>query len=456
MSLPPCSHFAITKIICTFADDEIGGWGCGHLAEINQKGHTPQHIKIMAKFTGAVKYVGKMNDTVGFKNSLAKDPNSTFVRTKAVSVKNPKSYKQATQRAKARPASLFYAAFESVLNHAFIPKGAAGKNRLRFLSLAMKLGVPGVFKGENKIPFNVPYVVSEGSLGLGAITKIKDPNIQSTTLGYGIACTNIYGATAWDDDPTTINDLTVSAFSTAILAANPNLSEGMEITILAVEVDEDDLGQTIPARVSIVLDTNDTITTMANLLTGSGLILVADTDHRLCAYAVRSAANYSIPAGAVIISARNGSTWNYTTSVLQMNSWGVDGFDFDEESVIESYMDSATSATSDRILQQANNSIIEGVRPVSGSNLAYTVSPAVAGATYNFSTAAVVVMSDGTRRVVVTSNGTLLHADGVGGFDPIQQTVDEETSSVGISNTTWSGNNTITEQEAAGVPFQGA
>lgn len=429
------------------------GGGVATSLRLTKRGAPPQHVKIMGKLTGAVKYVGKMNDTVGFKNSLAKDPNSTFVRAKAVSVKNPKSYKQATQRAKTRPASLFYAAFEPVLNHAFIPKGGATRNRLRFLALAMRLCVPFVFKGENKIPFNVPYVVSEGSLGLGALTKIKNPNIQSTTLGYGIACTNIYGATAWDDDPTTINDLTVSAFSTAILAANPNLSEGMEITILAVEVDEDDLGQTIPARVSIVLDTNDTITTMANLLAGSGLILVADTDHRLCAYAVRSAANYSIPAGAIIISARNGSTWNYTTSELQMNSWGIDGFDWDEESIIESYMDSANSVTSDRILQQANNNIIEGVRPVSGSNLAYTVSPAVAGATYNFSAAAVVIMSDGTRRVVVDSNGTLMHADGVGGFDPIQQTVDEETTSVGISNTTWSGNNTITEQEAAGVPF---
>lgn len=453
MPLPPCSHFALPKLICTFADDEIGGWGCGHLAEINQKGRTPRLYKIMAKLTGAVKYVGKMNDTVGFKNSLARETNSTFVRAKAVSIKNPKTYKQATQRAKTRPASLFYAAFESVLNHAFIPKGAAGKNRLRFLALAMKLGVPGVFKGENKIPFNVPYVVSEGSLGLSALTKIMNPNIQNNTLGYGIACSNIFGADAWDDDTATIEELTVSAFSTAILAANPNLREGMEITILAVEVDEDNLSQTIPARVSIVLDTNDTITTMANLLAGSGLILVADPDHRLCAFAARRGVNYSIVAGAIIISARNGSTWNYTTSKLQMNSWGIDGFDFDEESVVESYMDSATSATSDRILQQANNTIIEGVRPVSGSNLAYTVSPAVAGATYNFSTAAVVVMSDGTRRVVVDSNGTLQHADGVGSFDPIQQTVDGETSSVGINNTTWSGNNTISEQEAAGVPF---
>ena len=407
----------------------------------------------MGKLTGAVKYVGKMNDTVGFKNSLAKETNSTFVRAKAVSIKNPKTYKQAAQRAKTRPASLFYAAFEQILNHAFIPKGTAAKNRLRFLSLAMKLGVPGVFKSENKIPFNVPYIVSEGSLGLGALTKIMDPKIGYDTNGYGIACTNIFGADDWGDDTATIDDLTVSAFSTAILAANPNLREGMEITILAVEVDEDDLGQTIPAHVSIVLDTNDTITTMSNLLVGSGLKLLADNNHRLCAFAARNGAKYSIAAGAVIISARNGSTWNYTTSTLQMNSWGVDGFDFDEESVIESYMDSATSATSDLILQQANNTIVEGVRPVSVSNLAYTVSPAVTGATYNFSTAAVVVMSDGTRRVVVDSNGRLQHADGVGGFDPIQQTVDEETSSVGINNTTWAGNNTITEQEAAGVPF---
>lgn len=407
----------------------------------------------MAKLTGAVKYVGKMNDTVGFKNSLAKETNSTFVRAKAVSIKNPKTYKQATQRAKTRPASLFYAAFESVLNHAFIPKGAAGKNRLRFLSQAMKLGVPGVFKGENKIPFNVPYIVSEGSLGLGSLTKIKDPRISSDNLGYGIACTNIYGDQDWDEDPATIGELTVSAFSAVVLAENPNLKEGMEITILAVEVDENDLGQTIPARVSIVLDTNDTITKMDNLLAGSGLILIADLDHRLCAYAVHENTGYSVVAGAVIISARNGSTWNYTTSTLQMNSWGIDGFDFDEESIIESYMDSATSATSDRILQQANNTIIEGVRPVSGSNLAYSVSPAVAGATYNFANAAVVTMSDGTRRVVVSSNGTLMHADGVGSFDPIQQTLDGEITSVRIDNTTWSGNNTITEQEAAGVPF---
>lgn len=406
----------------------------------------------MAKLVGAAKYVGKMNDTVGFKNSLAKESNSTFVRAKAVSIKNPKTYKQAQQRAKTRPAALFYAAFEPIENHAFLPSGKAAKNRLRFLSLAMKLGVPGVFKGENKIPFNVPYIVSEGSLGLGALTKIKDPNSQSNTLGRGIACANIYGASGWDDDPTTINDLTVAEFSAAILAANPNLSEGMEITIMAVEVDEDDLSQTIPARFSVVLNTTDTITTIEDVLSGSGIVLVADDDHRLCAFAVRTAAHYSIVAGAIIISARNGKTWNYTTSELQMNSWGIDGFDFDEEDIVASYMDSATLTTSDRILQQADNAQISGVRPVSGSNLSYTVSPAVAGATYNHATAAVVAMSDGTRRVVTDANGTLLYWTG-SAFDTIVQTVDGANSHVNIANTTWNGNNTITEQEAAGVPF---
>lgn len=51
MPLPPCSHFALQKKICTFADDEIGGWGCDHPAEINQKGRTTQVIKNYGKIS---------------------------------------------------------------------------------------------------------------------------------------------------------------------------------------------------------------------------------------------------------------------------------------------------------------------------------------------------------------------------------------------------------------------
>lgn len=406
----------------------------------------------MAKQVGIHGFVGKLGRSVGFTNSNAKVSGTVYERTMPAKVSNPRTYKQAEQRAKARPAILFYNAFIEVLNHAFIPAGRESKNRLRFQSLAMKLGVPNVYKDENRLPFNLPYQVSEGTLGLSALCK---NGMGSTSAEAGhLYFPNFKAPAGWNDDPADIHEMTIAAFSAAVIAANPQLVDGEEITYMGILVRDDDPSDMLAAHFSIVLNTGDTLTTVADVM-GSQLELIANAADTqtigkfgICSFIT----GYTLVAGAMIISSRTASSWQYTNSFMGLTAYGLDGFDWDEQSVVESYMNSSSDVTSSRVLQQANNRQQQGVRPVSGELVAYTVSPAVTGATYNHAQAAVVNMSDGSRRVVVDAAGTLqYYADGT--FTPITQTIDTVASPLNINATSWADVPTATEQEAADVPF---
>lgn len=407
----------------------------------------------MAKQIGIHGFVGKLGSSIGFRNSNAKVSGTVFERTKPAKVSNPRSYKQAEQRAKVRPAILFYNAFIEVLDHAFIPNGRESKNRLRFQSLAMKLGVPNVYKGETRLPFNLPYQVSEGTLGLSALCK---NGMGSTSAEAGnLYFPNFKAPVGWNDDPSEMHEMTIATFSAAVIAANPQLVDGEEITFMGILVRDDDPSDMLAAHFSIVLNTGDTLTTVEDVM-GSQLELIANAADTvtigkfgICSFIT----GYTLVAGAMIISSRTATTWQYTNSFMGLTAHGLDGFDWDEQSVVESYMESSTDVTSSRILQQACNRQQQGVRPVSTMLIDYHVEPAVAGATYNHSTAAVVNMSDGTRRVVVDAAGTLqYYADGA--FTPITQTIDNVASPLNVNSTTWANVPTATEQEAADVPFR--
>ena len=55
-----------------------------------------------------------MANVVGYKNPASSKANNNFYRERVYTVSNPKTQAQATQRAKVRPAQIFYNAFERV------------------------------------------------------------------------------------------------------------------------------------------------------------------------------------------------------------------------------------------------------------------------------------------------------------------------------------------------------
>lgn len=395
----------------------------------------------MGKLVGAVKYIGKMNDTVGYKSSAAAKSDETFVRAYTNDIKNPRSAAQARQRAKTVPAQIFYGAFEPVLNHAFIPKGNKARNRAMFLKYAMSLNeIPDVMKGEAKIPF-VEYTISKGSLGVSGKT-IGTYRGGDTVAFEGLKLDEV------TTDKELVRAMTVAAFSTDVLAENPELIEGEEITILAVLVDRNDPTQRIAVYGSIVLDKGNVLTTIGDCIPSTLAIYKSTAEGLQCSAYDDEA--WGLLSVGLIISSRNGSSWQYTNSKMYQSAYAIDGFDWDEETIIASYMDTASEVGSEKILQQADNSASGLVIPVSVANETYTMSPAIPGATYTQTTAAVVTMSDGSKRVVTLTktDKTLVNAAD-GQFTGISKTVDNVTTPVYLSETTWGAMRTIAASDVS-------
>ena len=84
------------------------------------------------------------------------------------------------------------------------------------------------------------------------------------------------------------------------------------------------------------------------------------------------------------------------------------------------------------------------------ANETYTMSPAIPGATYTQTTAAVVTMSDGSKRVVtLTKNDKSLVNAADGQFTGISKTVDNVTTPVYLSETTWAAMRTIAASDVS-------
>lgn len=402
----------------------------------------------MAKQTGAVQFIGKIANVVGFKNSLAKAPSTKFVRERATSVSNPKSYAQAKQRAKVRPAQIFYDAFVEVLNHAFIPKGRASKNRLEFLSGAMSLDyVPDVMKGEFKIPF-APYQVSRGTLGVDHLTigsaLMSSPSTSVPNFDKAVAFSlHIDDELVWGD--------TVGTFSRSIIESNPSLTNGQELTFIAVLCSNNNPAQRFAAVLTFVLDINDEVTVMEDLSThlqlvgtGDGCVLLPFRDDY-----------QAVLSAALIISSRTENSWRYTNSFMALSGYAIDGFDWEVNDIIRSYMNSAAAAgTSDRILQQADNEVYSGYAINSVNNVEFTLNTGVTG-TPSFNAAAVAAISASGvslgRRTVIDAAGQLYNY-GERGWSAITLVNEGDTTPLLISQTSLNGSPTISlaEVQAAG------
>lgn len=396
----------------------------------------------MGKQISVLRIKGSVGEVTGYKlNTSSKTSKSgDFIRSKATSVANPRSYAQAKQRAKARPAQLFYAAFENVLNHAFFPLGKPVKNRNRFLSLAMKLDyVPDVKKSEVKLPF-APYQVSEGTLGLDALCRGSyDPSEDS-----GVAFENIKLSIDVD------NTMTIGTLSTNLITNNPDLVEGEELTFVAVVCEENNPNIRRGVAFSIVLNTQDNVTLLKNV-TPAGVNLQWWNDASLGIISYPS--SVKLLCAALIISSKTSSSWQYTNSYMALTAYAIDGFDWNEKDIIVSYMNETRDRNSDKQLQQADNAQDETVPIVSVDNSAITLKQGVTG-NLNHNDAAIAQTRFGISKVVVSGKGQLQNYNAPNKtWSPITIGNDDDKRPLVLADTTWAGSQTITVAECQAAGF---
>jgi len=394
----------------------------------------------MGKQISVLRIKGSVGEVTGYKmNTSSKTSKSgDFIRSKATSVANPRSYAQAKQRAKARPAQLFYAAFENVLDHAFYPLGKPVKNRNRFLSLAMKLDyVPDVKKGEVKLPF-APYQISEGTLGLddlcvGTYDNENDNRINFSVLFEGSMPT-----------------ASVANFSNLVLLKNPRLMEGEELTFVVLLCKAGDPSIRWTEVRSIVLDRNNTVTMLRDIF--SDLTELAFDKERVSI--IIDSEDEKMLAAGLIISSKTTGSWQYAKSYMALTAYAIDGFDWKEREIIESYMNETRDRNSDKQLQQADNVPAgETVTIASVGNAEITLAQGVTG-TLNQNDAANAFMRFGTVRVVVSDRGQLQWYNGPAKtWTPITITVNENARPLVLADTTWAGSQTITIAECQAAGF---
>lgn len=380
----------------------------------------------MAQQLGAVRFKGKVANVVGFKNSASRKINKNFMRERVTGA-NPRTEKQATQRCKAKPAKIFYDAFQNVLNHAFLPNDRASRNRNEFMSLAMKnTELPDVAKTDSFLPLN-SLQISKGALGLDFLT-IGSQSTEAVVFG------NLGITDAISDN------MTVGTLSEMLLQENPLLTEGEELTFLGILVNRRDNSARIAGTLSFVLDSGNLTTQLSGL--SSTLELIGDNDTRLAIASKTSLENdYFIASAGLIISSKTNSSWVYTSSFMYRSEEGEALYAGDSKrSVVASYMQ-AGDFDSDKILQQADNKQAGQVEFKSYGSQGFTLAAGVSG-TPSYNSCYTAVYTNGERKVVATATGVIGIVSN-GTFTPITLTNSGTTTNLLLSQTSLAGSPTV-------------
>lgn len=266
----------------------------------------------MAQQTGQIQFIGKVGNLVGFTNSASRKQGAVFVREAPDDIYNPQSNGQATQRSRLKPALNFYAAFAPVLSCAFYPSRKENKNKRFFISRAMKMTtMSDVMMGENLLPF-LPYQVSRGYLGLDALVqKVGEHRFSErhNVMLFGIK----YGYIVEGDYP-------ISQISRVFLADNPELSNGMQITIMVIAYLREDNLTRRAITLSFVLERDNDVTIWDDIpgsrdISIDGVQLDGETGPYYMSVGLVNF-DWEIGSAAVIISARDGKSWEYTNSSM--------------------------------------------------------------------------------------------------------------------------------------------
>ncbi len=392
-----------------------------------------------------------MANVVGYKNPASSKANNNFYRERVYTVSNPKTQAQAVQRAKVRPAQIFYNGFERVLNHAFLPSLRASRNRNRFMSLAMRLDeIPDIAKGEAFIPF-CQYQISAGALGLDDLAAAASIKQAPAGANYDWAGSILFPNLRIDDSIEMEPEDTIGSVSTLLIENNTGLVEGMELTFLAVVASSADPTQRVAQIVSFVLDKGNSVTTLGAIMgdylvwkKGSGYTLILTTE----------TIDYQILSAGLIISARAGNTYVYTNSKM-CHSYRVEtSYNDYEAEVIASYMEGGSSRGSELILQQASNKAPGNrVVPSSVSQIEITLADGVSG-TLSSQNAGIVTMTNGDKRILIANAlGQICDYNAAtGAAVPVTITPSGGTARpLTLADTTFAGNSTITVADLASL-----
>ena len=257
-------------------------------------------------------------------------------------VKNPRTYAQATQRAKMATVADAYRALSAICDHSFESVAYGPASRRQFMSLNLARPIKPEPKGFT-LPIGVGLQVSKGTLGgLEGVDGFKlFPTKDGVTGSYPLD----------------------AAWVNLVLAQSPNLQAGDELTFIACALDEvfqtDVNGTFMPivkyAIASIVLDPASEInakwtydTAHSRLVHSSGFSVEVGGS----TWGVDGAL---IIANGIIVSRYSESKWRRSTcTLLEMGDMADSGYtDAYFDACIASYMDAPTSAESKKQLNKA-------------------------------------------------------------------------------------------------------
>lgn len=170
----------------------------------------------MAKGLGIIgNFKGKVGNIVGYNLKDSNNKQTQGLRAYQPVVRNPKTSRQAEQRAKMAPINATYRALKGIIDRGQEGVAYGNKSRLRFLSEAMKqFDGPWFMKGE-AVTVPIKTNITRGSLTTIGVSSIDDQEIVTDLLIPGIESIT-----------------TVGALSTTLLANNAMLKEGDQITIV--------------------------------------------------------------------------------------------------------------------------------------------------------------------------------------------------------------------------------
>ena len=212
----------------------------------------------MAKGTGLIgNFKGKVGNTVGYKLSASNNGQTQGIRVYQPIVKNPKTAAQAEQRAKLLAVNATYRALKMVIDRGNEGLPYGNKSRLAWLKGALKSTTMPWFEKGSLVNFPVGCPLTKGSL----------PSVNAVLNGMtiDIPCASVTSST----DVTTIGKL-----SAAILADNPILKEGDQLTYVVAIAGFDTLHTVVK---SIVL--NSTSSEANSIFTaGTGAIQYEPAD----------------------------------------------------------------------------------------------------------------------------------------------------------------------------------
>ena len=257
-------------------------------------------------------------------------------------VKNPRSYAQATQRAKMATVADAYRALSTICDHSFESVAYGPASRREFMSLNLSRAIKPEPKGF-VLPIGVGLQVSKGTLEQFNVVDFKlFPTKQGVSGSYPLD----------------------AAWVNLVLAQSPILQAGDELTFVACALDQDvvtDVNGTMMPTVkyaiaSIVLDPTSAINAKwtydaahSSLVHSSGFLM----DVGGSTWGVIDA---SIIANGVIVSRYAESKWRRSTCILnEMGNMADSGYtDAYFDACIASYMDAPTVAESSKQLNQAS------------------------------------------------------------------------------------------------------